>query len=181
MYHSRSSISDYFSVIWVEHKHNHDIWLCNDSSLTFRKIQRATVNIRLKSCVISLTTTNSHMEPFQGRYRSQDQVCKHVQVQSVWNSSGKHKLSAAAEKKLIGIIKSQSCWNSGVCVHTPVCFTSLWTEAAVQEESSCSRCSTLKTHGSFLLMINRTKKKPSGGKFCGPMKQRLKRLVSVKR
>ena len=119
------------------------------------------------------TSQESHLEPFQSSYRSQDQLFKQLSVIIK---------CMASERKLVRVVKSRkppkgkSAMNKKLledrcqCPQSGVFHIIMSWEAALLEWSSWSRRRTLKLHR-ILLLITWTKKKPSGGKLCGHLKQ----------
>ena len=120
------------------------------------------------------TSQESHLEPFQSSYRSQDQLFKQLSVIIK---------CMASERKLVRVVKSRkppkgkSAMNKKLledrcqCPQSGVFHIIMSWDAALLEWSSWSRRRTLKLHR-ILLLITWTKKKPSGGKLCGHMKQK---------
>ena len=66
------------------------------------------------------------------------------------------------------------------CPQSSLFYITMGWEAAMQEGSPCSRSGTLRLEWS-LLLITWTKKRPSGGKFCGQMKQKFSYLATMTR
>lgn len=138
--------------------------------------------------LLTWTSQESLLEPFQTSNRSQDQPCKQLFVWPFVTAiiRKKHKLSAAAERKLVRMVKSQPrTTKKQFCneleaagTQVPVFTASMlsitrdW-EVAVQEGSHCLRSGTFR-HDWSLLLIAWTKIRPSGGKFCDQIKQKLR-------
>ena len=124
--------------------------------------------IWVKWCCRGITFSLSHawsLGAIQSSYRSQDQPYKQLLL-CIKSYGRKHKLSPAAERKLVRMVKSQpktttkeslqwikSCWKTGVSVHSQCVLHQQELRGCCTYRSSRSRWSTLKLQWSLLPII----------------------------
>ena len=146
--------------------------------------------VTLKTLLI-WTSQESHLHPCQSSYRSQDQLHQQLFVDikcmahlentitCCWENTGQDGQESTTNYQRVSLQWIRSCWKTGVSVRSQVRLTSTWAERLLYKKEVLDPDGAPYSSTEVCCWSHGQRKKPSGRKLCGHMKQKLTCFVTM--